>query len=86
MKNAIETTIDAAGRIGVPKTLRDELRLAAGQRLSLWVNQGVLEVEPVAEPVSIRKRGRFFVAGAPGRTKLTTEAVTRTRSKLRDEK
>lgn len=85
MGNGIHVTIDAAGRIVVPKSLRDELRLLAGQRLTLRVHNGVLEVEPVAEPVSLKKTGRLVVATAAKREKLSSETVARTRSRLRDE-
>lgn len=85
MKNAVQATIDTAGRIIVPKSLRDELRIAAGQKLSLRVHNGVLEVEPVAEPVTLKKSGRLVVATAAKRVKLSSDTVARTRSRLRDE-
>jgi AbrB family looped-hinge helix DNA binding protein len=85
MSTTIDTTIDAAGRIVVPKRLREELRLQAGQRVAMRVHHGALEIEPIAEPVAIQKRGRFFVASAPGREPLTSATVARTRSRLRDD-
>lgn len=85
MKSTIDATIDAAGRIVVPKSLRDELRLQAGQRLAMRVHNGALEIEPIAEPVTIRKRGRLHVAVANGRVTLSMESVARTRGRLRDE-
>jgi len=41
-------TIDRAGRFVVPKVLRDELGMEAGQPLQASVNDGRLEIEPVA--------------------------------------
>jgi len=41
-------TIDRAGRLVVPKVLRDELGMEAGQPLQASVNDGRLEIEPVA--------------------------------------
>ena len=85
MENTIQTTIDAAGRIVVPKSLRTGLNLKAGQAITVRLRGGVLEIEPMVEPVSIRKRGKFFVAERPGRPSLTNDTVVQTRSRLRDE-
>jgi len=41
-------TIDRAGRLVVPKVLRDELGMEAGQPLQASVNDGRLEIEPLA--------------------------------------
>jgi AbrB family looped-hinge helix DNA binding protein len=40
----MRTTIDAAGRLVVPKSLRDELGLAAGTELDVEAVDGRLEV------------------------------------------
>lgn len=45
-------TIDRAGRIVVPKALRDRLHLEPGQSLRANVRDGRLELEP--EPVDAR--------------------------------
>ena len=41
----MKTTIDAAGRIVVPKALRQELGLKPGQLLEMRTGDGKLEVE-----------------------------------------
>ncbi|RDI73450.1 transcriptional regulator, AbrB family [Gaiella occulta] len=41
----MRTTIDKAGRIVVPKALRDELGLQAGQELEISAVDGRLEIE-----------------------------------------
>lgn len=58
----METTIDAAGRLVVPKALRDELGLSPGQRLQVRVRECRLEIE--IEPVELRleARGHGLVA------------------------
>jgi AbrB family looped-hinge helix DNA binding protein len=55
-------TIDAAGRIVVPKALRDELKLAGGTTLEIRAHEGKLELEPVATPMRLVRRGKGLVA------------------------
>lgn len=50
----MQTTIDRAGRIVVPKALRDQLRLHAGSQLDITERDGVLEIVPLAARVSLR--------------------------------
>ena len=58
----MKTTIDAAGRIVVPKRLRDELRLEAGQALEIAARDGRLEIEPQATPMHLERHGGRLVA------------------------
>jgi len=55
----MRTTIDAAGRIVVPKPLRDELGVKPGQVLDLVVRDGRLQVEiaPVEMRLERRRNG-----------------------------
>jgi AbrB family looped-hinge helix DNA binding protein len=63
----MRTTIDVAGRLVVPKPLRDELGLTAGSELELTAVDGHLEV---AIPSRVRAdpgpHGIRFVAEEPG--------------------
>jgi len=52
----MRTTIDRAGRIVVPKPLRDALSLQGGETLELTVRDGRLEAEPVATPMRLERR------------------------------
>jgi AbrB family looped-hinge helix DNA binding protein len=58
----MRVTIDKAGRIVVPKTLRDELSLEGGTRLEIRLREGRLELEPVATPMRLVRRGKGLVA------------------------
>jgi AbrB family looped-hinge helix DNA binding protein len=58
----MQTTIDAAGRIVVPKALRDALGVKAGQALELQVREGRLEIEVAATPMRLERRGDAVVA------------------------
>ncbi|MGI9112262.1 MAG: AbrB/MazE/SpoVT family DNA-binding domain-containing protein [Gaiellaceae bacterium] len=58
----MRTTIDVAGRIVVPKRLRDELRLEAGQPLEIAARDGRLEIEPQAMPMRLERREGSLVA------------------------
>jgi AbrB family looped-hinge helix DNA binding protein len=59
---AMKTTIDRAGRIVVPKALRDELSLVGGETVELTVRDGRLEVEPVSASMRLERRGRGAAA------------------------
>lgn len=58
----MRTTIDAAGRIVVPKLMRDELGLTGGQELEITTRDGHLEVD--IPTVSMRLDERDGVVSA----------------------
>ncbi len=58
----MRVTIDQAGRIIVPKPLRDALRLEGGTTLEIRARGGRLELEPVAVPMRLVRRGKGLVA------------------------
>ncbi len=80
----MKTTIDAAGRIVVPKALRLALGLRPGQPLQIRAGDGRLEIEIVATPVTLKKRGNGLVA-VPDRKlpPLTAEQVRETLERVR---
>lgn len=56
----MRTTIDGAGRLVVPKPLRDALGLRAGDEVAIQVRDGRLEIEPAPVPMRLETSG-----GAP---------------------
>jgi len=57
----MRTTIDAAGRIVVPKSLRDAMGLRGGQELEIAYVDGRIEIDVPARDFEIRMRGRVPV-------------------------
>lgn len=62
MTNDTFTTIDRAGRIVIPKSLRVQAALVPGTRLQIRLREGVVEIEPAPRTVDIRRRGSILVA------------------------
>jgi AbrB family looped-hinge helix DNA binding protein len=60
--DTMKATIDSAGRIVVPKTLRQALGLKPGQPLEIRAGDGRLEIEIAATPMKLQKRGKGLVA------------------------
>jgi AbrB family looped-hinge helix DNA binding protein len=58
----MRTTIDSAGRLVVPKALREELGLVAGTSVEITSRDGKLEIEPAATPMRLVRRGKGLVA------------------------
>lgn len=58
------TTIDSAGRIVIPESLRHLAGLVPGSEIEISLRDGHLEIAPLAE-MTIEQRGRFLVAVAP---------------------
>jgi AbrB family looped-hinge helix DNA binding protein len=58
----MKATIDAAGRIVVPKQLRQALGLKPGQPLEIRAGDGRLEIEVVPTLMRLKKKGKGVVA------------------------
>jgi AbrB family looped-hinge helix DNA binding protein len=60
-----EITIDAAGRLVIPKPLRDRLNLRAGARLHIAEEEGRLILTPDLPEARIVERDGFLVLELP---------------------
>ena len=80
----MRTTIDKAGRIVVPKAMRDELGLSGGSDVEIALVDGHIEIEPATTPVRLERRGDHWVA-VPDREMppLTAEMVRETLESIR---
>jgi AbrB family looped-hinge helix DNA binding protein len=58
----MKSTIDAAGRIVVPKPLRQALGLKPGQALEIRAGDGRLEIEVASTPMKLKRKGKGVVA------------------------
>ncbi len=57
----IKLTIDKAGRVVIPKPLRDELNLSAGDSLELESSGCAITLRPIHEITPLRKEQGFWV-------------------------
>ena len=72
----MKTTIDAAGRLVVPKALRHALGLRPGQIVDIRAADGKLEVEIAPTTMSLKRRGKGVVAvAAEDLPQLTADQV-----------
>lgn len=58
----MRTTIDAAGRVVIPKELRMRLGLTGGQEIEIEEHEGRVEIKPALVPMSLRDEGEGIVA------------------------
>ena len=80
----MKIAIDAAGRLVIPKALRQALGLKPGQALEIRAGEGRLEIEVAATPMRLKRRGKGVVA-VPDRQlpPLTSDQVRETLERIR---
>jgi AbrB family looped-hinge helix DNA binding protein len=82
--NTMKTALDAAGRLVIPKALRQELGLKPGQELEVRAADGRLEIEIAATPMRLEKRGKGLVAVPQAKLpELTAEEVRQALERVR---
>ena len=81
---AMKAMIDAAGRVVVPKSLREALGLTPGQALEIRATDGRLEIEIAPTAMRLERRGKGVVAvPAEKLPALTAEQVRETLERVR---
>jgi len=70
-------TIDAGGRVVVPKDVRERLGLRPGSRIVLTEVEGHLEIAPATTPVRLEEGGGVVVAVADTELPVLTAAQVR---------
>ncbi len=80
----MSTTIDRAGRIVIPKSIREAAGLRPGVSLKIELRDGRVEIEPVAPKMRLVRRRGMLVASIPGAPKLTVEETNELIRKARD--
>lgn len=74
------TTMDASGRLVLPKAARERARLQPGMPLDVRVVDGRIEIEPAAAQVTVELRDGFWVAtpaeSVPALTQALVDDVT----------
>lgn len=74
------TTMDAAGRLVIPREIRREAALEPDTPLEVRWRDGVIEIEPQPLAVTLEQKGRLLVATpAIKAAPLRTSTVERTR-------
>jgi AbrB family looped-hinge helix DNA binding protein len=74
------TTMDAAGRLVIPREIRREAALEPDTPLEVRWRDGVIEIEPQPLAVTLERKGRLLVATPAARVAtLRTAMVERTR-------
>lgn len=84
MSEAVTVTLDAAGRLVVPKSVREASGILPGMPLRITCREGRIEIEPLPRDVRVVDRAGFRVAEPVATSEpLTAKTVRRTREGIR---
>lgn len=79
----MRTTIDAGGRVVIPKAIRDRLGLGPGVEVELAESDGRVEIWPATSPMELVDMDGRLVARGEGLPPLTDEIVRETIERTR---
>ena len=77
------TTIDAGGRVVIPKSVRDRLGLRPGAQVEVVEVDGRVEITPAVTPIEVVEVDGRLVARGEGLPPLTDETVRETIERTR---
>jgi len=87
INDAITVAIDRAGRIVIPRAMREAAGLRPGMPLEVRRRGNLIEIEPVPLAVDLVQEGNLLViVPREDLLPLTAEEVERTRESLRSER
>lgn len=73
----MKAAMDSAGRIVIPKALRERLGFVPGEPLELAERDGRLEIEPAATPMSLVRTKNGVAARPTQRLPRLTDEIVR---------
>jgi AbrB family looped-hinge helix DNA binding protein len=77
------TTMDASGRLVIPREVRREAAIEPGTPLEVRWRDGVIEIEPQPLAVTFERRGHLLIAKPQSKVPvLRSSTVERTRRNL----
>jgi AbrB family looped-hinge helix DNA binding protein len=80
----MRSTIDAAGRVVIPKDLRERLALEGGATVEIRERDGRIEIEPIGTPMTlVRRAGGPVAVPDVALPPLTDEIVRETLERVR---
>ena len=72
----MKSTIDAAGRVVIPREIRRQAGLGPGAAVDIRFENGQIEIEPLSVPIKLVREGQLLVAVPQNDVPpLTSEAV-----------
>jgi len=82
----MRTTIDHAGRVVIPKALRDRAGLKPGGAVEIRFNDGSIEIAAPPPEGRLVRKGSVLVWEAPGTPIVSQEEINRGIEESRDER
>ena len=73
----MRSAIDSAGRVVIPKALRERAGLGAPRAIEITLRDGKIEIEPLPTPMSLVKRRGGVVAVPQGDLPRLTDEIVR---------
>jgi AbrB family looped-hinge helix DNA binding protein len=82
----MRTTIDNAGRVVIPKVLRERMGLTNGGEVEIRFRDGVVELAVPPSKGHLVQKGSVLVWDVPGTEQISAETVNRVIEEIREER